>query len=121
MVSYVYEHAVSPHLAARLSGNPVELSVIQNDYKSISSGYEYMVAEGSGGIICPIRCDEKQKLFLEDIIQSLELETLLIADAGLGTINATVLTGIPVIATVLDNATELDMETGRLIQCFKLY
>ena len=48
--------------------------------------------EGSGGIVCPIRYDEIEHIFLEDFIKTLNLHTLLVADAGLGTINAVVLT-----------------------------
>ena len=54
--------------------------------------YPYVMVEGSGGIICPIRYDKTQKIFLEDIIKMLELPSVIIAHAGLGTINATVLT-----------------------------
>jgi len=48
--------------------------------------------EGSGGIVCPIRHDEKAVIYLEDIIRWLRLPSLIVADAGLGTINAVVLT-----------------------------
>ncbi|EGW38801.1 dethiobiotin synthase [Desulfosporosinus sp. OT] len=91
LVSYVYEKAVSPHLAARLEGNPVEMEVVKAAYKKAASQYDYITVEGSGGIICPIRYDHI-KIMLEDIIKELALSTVLIADAGLGTINAAVLT-----------------------------
>lgn len=92
MVSYVYKNAVSPHLAARLEGNPAELSKISADYAYISSQYEYVTVEGSGGIVCPIRYDHSQHIFLTDIIKILNLGVVIVADAGLGTINAVVLT-----------------------------
>ena len=47
--------------------------------------------EGSGGIVCPIDFDNS-KLQLEDVIGELDLSSILIADAGLGTINGVVLT-----------------------------
>lgn len=89
-VSYVYKNAYSPHLAAMIEGNPAELEKIAKDYKNICDEFEYVTAEGSGGIICPIRYDKK--LMLDDIIRELGMPTLLIADAGLGTINSVVLT-----------------------------
>lgn len=92
MVSYVYKNAVSPHLAAQLEGTPVELPKISADYAYISSQYEYVTVEGSGGIVCPIRYDDTQHIFLTDIIKSLQLAVLIVANAGLGTINAVVLT-----------------------------
>ncbi|PCG20296.1 dethiobiotin synthase [Brachyspira sp. G79] len=91
MVSYTYKHAYSPHLAAQIEGNPPDMKVIKKAYKNISKNHEYMIVEGSGGIICPIRYDDK-KIFLEDIIKELDLPCLIVADAGLGTINSAVLT-----------------------------
>lgn len=92
MVSYTYKHAYSPHLAAQIEGNPTDIKIIKNAYKDISKKHDYMIVEGSGGIICPIRYDSNQKIFLEDIIKELNIPSLIIADAGLGTINSTVLT-----------------------------
>lgn len=89
-VSYIYKNAYSPHLAALIEGNPVESEVIRKDFDRSSEKYEYITVEGSGGIICPIRYDKK--IMLEDIVKELKLPTLLVADAGLGTINSVVLT-----------------------------
>ncbi|WP_295296763.1 dethiobiotin synthase [uncultured Brachyspira sp.] len=92
MVSYTYKHAYSPHLAAQIEGNPPDIDVIKRAYLDISAKHDYMIVEGSGGIICPIRYDDNKKIFLEDIIKELNIPSLIIADAGLGTINAAVLT-----------------------------
>ena len=92
MVSYTYKHAYSPHLSAQIEGNPPDIKVIKNAYKNIDNRHDYMIVEGSGGIICPIRYDNNKKIFLEDIIKELNIPSLIIADAGLGTINSTVLT-----------------------------
>lgn len=91
MIPYVYEIAVSPHLASRIEGNPVDLAVVKAGFVKICAKYDFVTMEGSGGIICPIRYDER-KLWLEDIIRELDLSSLIIADAGLGTINSSVLT-----------------------------
>lgn len=92
MVPYIYEQAVSPHLAARSEGNPVELSVVRQGYLALCQGYQYITMEGSGGILCPLRWEENQQLWLEDVIRELKLSCLVVAEAGLGTINATLLT-----------------------------
>jgi len=104
---YVYEQAVSPHLAARLEGGPVEMDVVRRGFARVCEQYAFVTVEGSGGILCPIRLDvqpEKrngpsaetaagaEELWLEDIIRELNLPCLIIADAGLGTINDVVLT-----------------------------
>ena len=103
LVSYVYKEAVSPHLAARKEGNPVELSKVHEDFKAAQTRHKFIFAEGSGGIICPIRYDSEtavsnankatpQKIFLEDIIKTLNLPLLIVTTAALGSINACVLT-----------------------------
>lgn len=91
MCPYVYETAVSPHLAAKIEGNPVDMNVVRKRFEQVCTDYDYVTVEGSGGIICPLRFDEKQ-LFLEDIIKEFDLSCILVADAGLGTINSVVLT-----------------------------
>ena len=92
MVTYIYEHAVSPHLAARIEGNPVEKEAVLRDYLTARETCDYITVEGSGGIVCPIRYDEEEHIFLEDIVKLLELDCIIVADAGLGTINSVVLT-----------------------------
>ena len=91
LVSYVYKEAVSPHLAARKEGNPVELAKVKADFDAACTRHEFVFAEGSGGIICPIRYDD-QKVFLVDIMKTLDLPLLIVTTAALGSINACVLT-----------------------------
>lgn len=91
MCPYIYETAVSPHLASKLEGNPIEMKHILDTFDYVCGKYDYVTAEGSGGILCPLRFDE-QKIQLEDFIKARKLSCLIIADAGLGTINAVVLT-----------------------------
>lgn len=91
MCPYVYENAVSPHLASRMEGNPVRMEVVRSGFEKVSRRYEYVVAEGSGGILCPIRFDENQ-IWLSDVIKVCGGGCLLVADAGLGTINQVGLT-----------------------------
>lgn len=92
MCPYVYEAALSPHLAARLEGRCVELERVLEGFRSVSRTYDYVVMEGSGGILCPIRFDNQTKLWLPDVIKACSLGCLLVADAGLGTINHVALT-----------------------------
>lgn len=92
ILSYLYQNAVSPHLAARIEGNPVEKEVILKAWERVTKAYPYVTMEGSGGIMCPIRHDEKAVYYLEDIIRWLHLPVLVVAHAGLGTINHVVTT-----------------------------
>ncbi len=110
LLSYLYKHAVSPHLAARMEGHPVEKEVILAGWARAAARYPYVTMEGSGGICCPIRHDEKAVYYLEDIVHWLHLPSLIVADAGLGTINHVVLTAfymkareLPVKGVLLNN------------------
>ena len=91
MCPYVYEHAYSPHLASRLEGHPVIMDVVKQGFTEVTDTYDYVTVEGSGGILCPI-CFDEAKIQLEDVVKELHLSSILIADAGLGTINSVVLT-----------------------------
>jgi dethiobiotin synthetase len=109
MVSYVYEAAVSPHLAAQMEGNPVALSKVKADFDSACQRYDFVVAEGSGGIVCPIRWDDEQHLLLEDVIETVDLPLVIVANGALGTINSVVLTveyakarSLPILGIVLN-------------------
>lgn len=127
MCPYVYEHAYSPHLASRLEGNPVRLEVVKKAFDEVCRKYDYITVEGSGGILCPIDVDEKTKemIQLEDIVQALNLSCLVVADAGLGTINHVVLTvaymhakGIPVQGLIFNRFHPGDiMEEDNLRMC----
>ncbi len=91
LVSYIYETAVSPAFAAELEGNPPNLEQIVCDCALLGKRFDFLVVEGSGGIYCPIRRGDV-KIELTDIIQHLGFDTILVADAGLGTLNEIVLT-----------------------------
>ena len=91
MCPYVYEHAYSPHLVSRLEGHPVVMDVVKQGFTEVTDTYDYVTVEGSGGILCPI-CFDEAKIQLEDVVKELHLPSILIADAGLGTINSVVLT-----------------------------
>ena len=85
LVPYIYETAVSPHLASKIEGNPVELGKVRSAYDEVSKKYDYIVMEGSGGIVCPIRYegkDNKNNIMLEDIIKLLDLNVILIGVEG---------------------------------------
>ena len=121
LLSYLYKNAVSPHLAAQIEGNPLEKNKVLEDYGKVAAKFENILIEGSGGIICPIRYDDKYHYFLEDIIKWLNVPALIVADAGLGTINAIVLTvnylrakNIPVAGIILNNYKGNTMEKDNI-------
>ena len=92
IVSYIYRDAVSPHLAARIENRPIDFGKVERDFCAAKERFDYLTVEGSGGIICPLRWDEHEHVVLDDLAVRLGLSALVVADAGLGTINAAVLT-----------------------------
>lgn len=117
LLSYRYQAPVSPHLAAQWEENPVCMEKIRRDYMAVCGEYPFVVVEGSGGIVCPLRWEKTEHILLEDIVTELSLPTLVVADAGLGTINTSVLTvhylksrNIPVKGIVLNHFTGTSMQ-----------
>ena len=91
MCPYVYENAWSPHLASRVEGNPVDLAVVREGFAKVAENYDYITMEGSGGILCPL-CFDEADIRLPEVVKACGLGCLMIADAGLGTINGVALT-----------------------------
>ena len=124
MCPYVYEHAYSPHLASRLEGNPVVMDVVAHGFADVTAVYDYVTVEGSGGILCPI-CFDEARIQLEDVVKELHLSSILIADAGLGTINSVVLTaeymkthGLPLKGIIFNHYHPGDvMEDDNIFMC----
>ena len=109
-VSYIYRDAVSPHLAAQIENRPMDFNKVEQDFKQAQERTDYLTVEGSGGIICPLRWDDEEHVVLDDLVLRLGLCALVVADAGLGTINAAVLTaehlrmrGIPLKGFIFNN------------------
>lgn len=90
-VSYSYTEAVSPHLAAKIFNRPIDFSVIKKDFEAAEKIFDFLTVEGSGGIICPLRFDEKI-LMLDDVVKNLNLSVVIVVDSKLGEINSAVLT-----------------------------
>ena len=127
MCPYVYETAVSPHLASRLEGHPVQLDKVLEGFHAVSRDYDYVTMEGSGGILCPL-CQDEGELWLPDVVRACGMGCLMVADAGLGTINAVGLTafylkkqGIPLKGIIFNHFIPGDvMQEDNLVMCEKL-
>jgi len=88
MAPYVFRHPSSPHLAARLEKKTIDPEVIKSAYERLMTEFEFVVVEGTGGLLVPLN-DEKT---IADIVEELSLPVLIVADNRLGAINQTLLT-----------------------------
>lgn len=89
MNPYCLKASVSPHLAARLEHLEISREKILDTYRRLSEKYEYIVAEGAGGLVVPII---DNSYFIYDLIKDLNLPVIIVARAAVGTINHTALT-----------------------------
>ncbi len=87
-VPYIYEPACSPHLAARMVGDSPDLNHIVDSARTLEDKHDLVLAEGAGGLLVPI--NETQTM--RDLAIVLAYPVLVVAHAGLGTINHTLLT-----------------------------
>ncbi|VGO22059.1 dethiobiotin synthase [Pontiella sulfatireligans] len=88
MAPYQFEPACSPHLAAEMAGTEIDISEMVIAARTLASEYEFVIAEGAGGIIVPLNRRET----MLDLMQALKLPIIIAARPGLGTINHTLLT-----------------------------
>lgn len=107
-LSYCFEEAVSPHLAAERLGIKIDKNKILKDFEQKKQEYDYLLIEGAGGITCPINLENNYLMY--NLIQDLNCGVVIVADGGLGTINSVLLTveyvknrGINIEGIILNN------------------
>ncbi len=121
---FAFADAVAPHLAARLTGRSIDPDVIQKSLNDLKNHYDVIVAEGAGGLAIPMN-DEGFMQY--DLIRKLNFPCLLVAGAGLGTINHTLLTlfmaksvGLTVKGIIINRAGETLIEQDNVQMIRKL-
>ncbi len=92
IVSYTLKTPVSPHLACEMEGVEISLHKIKRDVEELKKKYDFIICEGSGGLICPLYKDKEDYLMLTDVIKEVNYPIVIVARSSLGTINHTVLT-----------------------------
>lgn len=102
---YSLKFASSPHLAAELENKKINPDAIKKHCKELSKKFNYVLIEGAGGLIVPLT----RNYSVLDLIKGLRAPVLVVARAGLGTINHTSLTlkalkqnRIPVIGIIMN-------------------
>jgi len=81
-------YPLAPSVAARLEGSEIDLSTVATAFAQLRQKYYFLVVEGVGGIAVPLHDD----FLVAHLISQLQLPVLIVARAGLGTLNHTVLT-----------------------------
>lgn len=107
-LSYCFEEAVSPHLAAERQNIEISKDKILEDFDNKKRKFDYLLIEGAGGITCPINL--KNNYLMNNLIKDMNTSIIIVADGGLGTINSVLLTveyaqkrNIPIAGIILNN------------------
>jgi dethiobiotin synthetase len=123
--SYAYKEPLSPHLAAKLENDMIDIE------KIVLPPSRNLIIEGAGGVLVPINDTH----LMIDLIKKLGAPVILVARTTLGTINHTLLSlealrsqNIPVLGVIMNgeqnaqnsNSTELYGRTSVLAEFPKL-
>lgn len=84
---YRYGPPVSPHLAAEMAGEEIDADLLERAAEDAAAGAEAVVVEGVGGLMVPLRPD----YLVRNLAAQLGHPLVIVAHAGLGTINHTLL------------------------------
>lgn len=83
-----YVEPLAPAVAAERTGQPLDWTAVQRSIDSMSRDSDLLIVEGVGGVMVPL--DDRHTVL--DLARWLALPSVVVARAGLGTINHTLLT-----------------------------
>lgn len=113
LAPYRFFDPVSPHLAARRAGRTLSVDAIELATRQAAEGYAFALVEGAGGLLVPLNEAENMR----DLAEALALPVVVVAEAGLGTINHTLLTiealrtrDLPILCVVLNENRPVDRD-----------
>jgi len=85
---YFFLIPASPFTATKNLGINVDVKIVLNCFKQLSSLHEILVVEGIGGAMTPIL----QDYFVTNLIKDMNLETIIVTSSKIGTVNHTIMT-----------------------------
>jgi len=85
---YAFRTPLAPLIAARIEGRQIELEPILERARELEQGHEILLVEGAGGLLTPLSDD----LDVAGLAAALGLPLVVVARAGLGTVNHALLT-----------------------------
>ncbi|RUT72882.1 dethiobiotin synthase [Ancylomarina longa] len=84
---FVFDYPASPHLAAQMQNEKIDIHKISTSTKILNDSFEYVLFEGVGGLNVPITLDYS----LLDFLQEKKYPLILVTSSKLGSINHTLL------------------------------
>jgi dethiobiotin synthetase len=99
---------LAPMVASELEGRRITPEAIMRAYNLLADKYEFLVVEGAGGLMVPVT----ESFFMCDLIREMDIPAVVVARAGLGSLNHTLLTvahalgeGLRVTGVIINNST----------------
>lgn len=86
-VPYHFKSPKAPYFAARDEGERIDVRIIEEFVRSKGLHHPHLVLEGSGGLFVPV----DERVLMIDMIGRLNARPIVVARAGLGTINHSML------------------------------
>lgn len=83
-----FRNPVAPSVAEIYEQPKVDIKSIIDSYRRLTEIYDYVIVEGIGGLMVPIR----KKYYVANLVRDLGLPILIVSPIGLGAINHTLLT-----------------------------
>ncbi len=83
-----YRNPVAPSIAAIYEQKEVNLNVIRRAFRDLQAHYDFIIVEGIGGILVPI----KRNYLVANLIREMGLPLVIVSHVSLGAINHTLLT-----------------------------
>lgn len=85
---YCFEPAIAPHIAAAQAGVAIDLNIILEAYKQLTTLADVVIVEGAGGLLVPLSSSQT----MADLILALNIPALMVVGMRLGCINHALLT-----------------------------
>src|SRR3989304_3652136 len=69
-------------------GLEIDIKIVLNSFKKLSTMHDVLLVEGIGGIMTPIL----KNYFVTNLIKEMDLETIIVASSRIGTVNHIIMT-----------------------------
>ncbi len=83
-----FRNPVAPSVASVYEQRPIDLEEIDKAFRRLQSFYDFVVVEGIGGLLVPI----KGKYLVANLIRDMGIPLIIVSHSSLGAINHTLLT-----------------------------
>ncbi|MGE6377889.1 dethiobiotin synthase [Peribacillus muralis] len=84
---YTLEPETSPHLAIKLTGNPIDESKAVERVRELEGLYDIVLVEGAGGLAVPLIEREHDFYMTKDFIKDCGMPVIFVSTSGLGAIH----------------------------------